>query len=170
MEKLVIEKEKVGIIIGKKGATKKLLEQELDIKLTISKHGEITIGGDAMKTFLSIIVLQAMCLGFSVDKALQLKNPDYVFEIIDVKNFAKTKVRVKEVKGRLIGRQGRVKKTIENLGNVLLCISETKIGIIGKTEDVLMTKDAIQSLLRGAQQARIFKWLENKGRYNRKKF
>ena len=162
MEKFVIEKNKIGIVIGKKGITKKLLEDELDVKLTITKQGEVTINGEAVKTFLAFKVIQAICLGFTADDALQLKNPNSIFEIINVKDFAKTKARAKEIKGRLIGKQGKVRKTIEHLGNVLISVSENKVGIIGKTDDVLVVKEAIESLLRGAKQVRIFKWLEHK--------
>lgn len=164
-EKLFVEKERVGSVIGKRGRTKKILEEELDIKLKISKSGEITIQGKTLERYAAIRVLQAISFGFSPDEALQLKNTDYTFEVIHIKDFAKTKHRLREIRARLIGKRGRVRKTLQDLGNISLHISNKKIGIIGKTEDVFVAKDAIKSLIRGAKHARIFKWLENKKRY-----
>lgn len=165
MEKFVVEKDRVGIIIGKKGTTKRLVEKECGVRLRLSRAGEVTVLGDALKTFLALKVLQAISLGFSVKDALQLKTPDYVFEVINVKDFARSKSRISEIRGRLIGKEGKVKKTIQYLGNVDLCISEKQIGIIGMVEDVGVVRGAIQSLLRGAKHGRIFKWLEHKERY-----
>lgn len=168
MEKLAVERKKVGVIIGKKGSTKNLLEQECGVRLKISRAGEITILGGALKTYLAFNVLKAISLGFPVDGALQLKNPDYVFETINIKDFAKSKSRMVEIKGRLIGTKGNVKKVIQHLGDIDICVSESQIGIIGKAEDVLVAREAIQALLRGAKHGRIFKWLEHKERFFRK--
>ncbi|MBU2497150.1 MAG: KH domain-containing protein [Nanoarchaeota archaeon] len=168
MEKFAIEREKVGIIIGKKGATKKLLEYEIGVKITISRTGNIKINGSAIKSLVAMNVIKAICFGFLVDDALQLINPDFIFEIISVKDFAKSKSRIKEIKARIIGRKGKAKKTIESLGNIFICVSKTKIGIIGSVEEVFSAKEAIESLLRGAKHGRIYKWMENKSRYNKR--
>lgn len=170
MEKFAIEKEKIGIIVGKKGATKKFLEKELGVKIKISSSGNVTIDGNTLEAYLAFTILDAICFGFPVRQAIQLKDPDYSFEIIELKNFAKSKQRTKEIKGRLIGKAGKVKETIQHLGGIFLHVSEVqnKIGVIGKIEDVLVAKEAIQALLRGAKHGRIFKWLEHKERYFRK--
>lgn len=168
MEKLAIERKRVGIVIGKKGSTKKFLEEECHVKLKISRAGEITIEGDAFQCYLALNVLQAISLGFSVDEALELKNTDCIFEVINVRDFAKSKSRLTEIKARLIGKEGKVKKTIQHLGDVDICVAEKQIGIIGKVEDVSVARDAILALLRGAKHGRIFKWLEYKVRYHKK--
>lgn len=169
MQHFVLEKDKVGITIGARGRTKKLLEEELGVKLSISKTGEVKIEGQPFQEYLAIKVFEAINLSFTYKDALQLKNPDFNLEVINVKDYAKSKARLKELKGRLIGREGRVKELMEELGDVQIKIKENKIGIIGKAEDVFTSREAISSLLRGAKHARIFKWLEHKGRFYKTK-
>lgn len=169
MERLHIEKEKIGVIIGKKGVTKKLIEQELGVKIKVSSNGAITIEGETLGEYCAIHVLQAISFGFSAEQALQLKNPDYSFETINVKNFAKSKNRIAEVKGRLIGKQGKVKRVLQELGDVDLCITESRIGIIGEVGDVKFVRDAIHSLLKGAKHSSVFKTLEHKESHLRKR-
>ena len=164
MERLHVGKEKIGIIIGKKGAVKKLLEQELDVTIKISSSGAITIEGDTLNAYRATHVLQAIAFGFSPDSALELKNPEFSFETINVKNFAESKKRISEIKGRLIGKSGRVKRVIQDLGAVDLCITENRIGLIGESSDVGFARRAIQTLLRGAKHSRIFKTFEQKNR------
>ena len=168
MERFAIEKEKIGIIIGKKGENKKYLENELGVKITVSKTGNIKIEGPSIKSLIAMNVIKAICFGFIIEDALQLKNNGFIFETLNVKNFAKTKTRIKEIKARLIGKKGKAKRTIESLGKVFICIGKTKIGIIGSVEEVFSAKEAIESLLRGAKHGRVYKWLENKSRFYKK--
>ncbi len=169
MERLHIEKDKIGVIIGKGGATKNLIEWELGVKIRVSSSGAITIEGEALGEYCAVTVLQAISFGFSAEQALQLKNPDYLFETINIKNFAKSKNRIAEIKGRLIGKQGKVKRVIQDLGDVDLCITENRIGIIGEAGDVKFARDAIHSLLKGAKHSSVFKTLEHKEKYLREK-
>ncbi|MEK6852351.1 MAG: KH domain-containing protein [Nanoarchaeota archaeon] len=168
MEKLHIEREKVGRLIGKDGRNKKKIEQELGVRLKVSSSGIVTIQGDVQYAHYAVKVIQAFCFGFELGDALLLGDPECRFEVINIKNYAKSKNRLREVKGRLIGTQGRVKRVLEELGDVVLCVSENKLGIIGKTEEVVMVREAIDSLLKGAKQSRIYRWLEKGQRHFRR--
>ncbi len=164
MEKFSIERKDVGRVIGKAGRIKKLIEKELEVKISVTKAGNVTLIGQPMQTYLAMNVISALVFGFSVEDALQLKSHDYALEIISVKDFAKSKARQKEIKGRLIGTSGRVKETIQQLGDVGISVHNNKIAILGKVEDVAMARNVVQALLKGAKHARIYKWLEHKSR------
>ena len=163
-EKLFIEKQDIGKIIGKGGRVKRLLEKELEVKISVSRIGGVKIEGTPMQTYLAINVVSALILGFNIEAALQLKNHEFILEVHSIKDFAKSKSRQKEIKGRLIGTAGRVKEVIEELGGVELSVKDNKVALLGKIEDVAAARDAVRSLLRGAKHSRIYKWLEHKSR------
>ena len=71
---LRIPKDRVAVLIGKKGETKNKLEQETNCHLNIdSKEGEIEVTGkDALGLYTSREIIQAIGRGFNPDFALLL--------------------------------------------------------------------------------------------------
>ena len=159
-ERLFLEDNCIRKLIGKKGKIKRLLEKELGIKLIIKKTGEVSIKGDPLKTFTTLKVIEAINLGFPIDDALLIKE-DIILEVIDLKHYAKNKSRLREIKSRVIGRDGKVKKVLENLSGVLICIGDKELGIIGKLEIMVNIKSAIENLLKGSPHAKVFKMIES---------
>jgi rRNA processing protein Krr1/Pno1 len=49
---------------------------------------------------------------------------------------------------------------IEKLTECDLCLCENSVGLIGRAEHVEVASKAIQSLIRGAKHANVFKFLE----------
>lgn len=90
---LRIPKERVAILIGKKGETKKELEDLTKTKIIIdSKEGDIFLSGnDALSVFDVVEVIKAIGRGFNPDIAFLVLKHDYIFEFINTNDFAKTK-------------------------------------------------------------------------------
>jgi ribosomal RNA assembly protein len=141
-----------------------ILEKKLKIKISI-KGKSVSFEGTALNEYEASLVLDAINLGFSSKKALQLTDEDYIFRRIFIKDFSNKK-NLKEVKARIIGTKGRTKKTIENISNCDIVIHNNEIGIIGSAESIEDLITAITSLIRGTKQSNTYKYLEkiNKNR------
>lgn len=163
---LKIPKERVAVLIGKKGETKKEIEGVTKSKIEVdSNEGDVFITGpDGLGLYNAREVIKAVGRGFNPDVALLLLKPDYVFETINIKDYAKTKNSELRLKGRVIGKEGKSRKTIEELTECYVSVYGKSIGMIGGADGVANARYAIDSLLKGSTHANIYKFLEKKRR------
>ncbi len=162
-----IPKDRIAVLIGKNGETKKELEQVTSTNIEIdSKEGDILIHGeDALGLYSAREVIRAISRGFNPDYAKLLLKPDYSLEVLNIKEFSGDSVKKGlRLKGRVIGQEGKARKTIEGLTDTYICIYGKTIAIIGDPRNVATTRKAIESLLTGSPHSHIYKWLEKKRR------
>lgn len=98
--------------------------------------------------------------GFSIDECLLLLGEEYVLDVINVKDYAKSKKRIKELKGRVIGRNGKVKMMIEEMTNTKIRIYGKTVSVIGRYEDVRKASEAIRLILSGRKHGTVYRFLE----------
>ncbi len=163
---LKIPKERVAVLIGKEGQTKKEIEESTKTKIQVdSKEGDIFVSGkDALGLYNAREVIKAIGRGFNPNLAQLLLKPDYCFEIVNMADFSKSKDSEIRLKGRVIGREGKSRKLIEELTESYISVYGKTISIISEPETALIAKQAIESLLRGSTHANVYKWLEKKRR------
>lgn len=163
---LKIPRERVAVLIGKQGELKKTLEGDTNTSINIdSKEGDVVVSGDdALGLYTAREIIRAVGRGFNPDIARLLLKQDYVFEIINLNEYAKNKESMIRLKGRVIGRDGKSRKLIEELTECYICIFGKTISIIGNAESSGIAKQAIESLLRGSTHANVYKWLEKRRR------
>lgn len=156
-----VPKERVAVVIGKKGETKEKIEKELNCKLRIdSETGLVTINSrDAIMLYKASEIVKAIARGFSPENAFLLLKTDYVLEVISLKEYIKSSNRIKIVLGRIIGSSGKSKRTIEELTNTVISVYGKTVSIIGETLDVINARRAITMLINGAQHTRVFGFL-----------
>ncbi len=161
---LKVPKERIPVIIGTKGTTKKHLEEEMNVKLKVDSHeGDITIiGKDPIKLYTAKEVIRAIGRGFSPENALDLLKQDYNLEIVDIRDYAHTKNALIQKRGRVIGEKGRSRKTIEKLTDTKISVYGKTVGIIGRLEDTMTARRAVESLLGQAQHSTVYRMLERK--------
>jgi len=161
------------VLIGKDGITKKQIESATNIKLKIdSKEGDVFLEGeDALGLYSAREVVKAIGRGFNPEIALLLLKPDYMFEMLNMLDYVKSKNSIIRLKGRVIGAEGRSRKTIEELTETYISVYGKTIGIIGFSENVTIAKKAIESLLSGSPHSSVYKWLEKRrGNMKRRDF
>ena len=163
---LRIPKERVAVLIGTKGESKKELEQLTSTKISVdSEEGFVTISGEDPIILLSLKeIVKAIGRGFSPESARLLIKPDFCFELIILADFAKTKKDSIRLKGRVIGKEGKSRKVIEDMCDVYISVFGKTIGIIGEAQKVSIARRAIKSLLSGSPHANVYKWLEKQRR------
>ncbi len=152
---------------------KKQIESATNIKLKIdSKEGDVFLEGeDALGLYSAREVVKAIGRGFNPEIALLLLKPDYMFEMLNMLDYVKSKNSIIRLKGRVIGAEGRSRKTIEELTETYISVYGKTIGIIGFSENVTIAKKAIESLLSGSPHSSVYKWLEKRrGNMKRRDF
>jgi len=139
------------------------LESKLGVSIIINgkKVSIKTDKEDAFYEYEALIVLEAMQFGFSAKKALDLLNDDFVFRKIPIKQFTRRK-NLKEVRGRIIGKEGKTKSTIEEISSCDMLINEDEnaVGIIGPADEIEEATTAISNLIKGSKQANVYRFLE----------
>ena len=161
-----IPKERIAVLIGKKGDIKKEIEERTKTKIHVdSKEGDIVIyGEDALGLYSAREVITAIARGFNPEIAMFLLKSDYILEVIGIKYYCKTKNSELRLKGRVIGAEGKSRRTIEDLTETSISVYGKTIAIVGQASDVLNAKKAVETLLKGGNHASIYRFLENKRR------
>jgi len=137
---------------------KKRLEKALEI--TISNRGkEITIEGEPAEEHIALQVLDALNFGFPFATALSIKEEDKVLEVLSIKEHTNRK-DFTSIRARVIGRGGKVLKTLSNLTGCDLELRNNQIGIIGEPTLIKVTVEALISLIRGAKHGNVYTFLE----------
>lgn len=136
----------------------KKLEAELDVKLKINKN-EVSIEGKAEDEFLAEKIIDALDFGFPIDAALLISKEEFLFEILNIKDYTKKK-DLKTIRARIIGREGKTLKTLATLTECFFEIKENSVGIIGSPESIETAQNAIISIIQGSKQANVYGYLE----------
>lgn len=166
-----IPQQRVAVVIGPKGKTRKQIERRGGIKLDVdTENNEVTIH-DEIGTVdpLNLLKLQdivrAIGRGFSPEHAQRLWSDDAYFELLDIHDFVgKHKNHVRRVVSRIVGAEGKTRRIIEDQTGCDLAIYGHTVGIIGDLEELQVAKQAVEMILRGAEHASAYRFLENKRR------
>ena len=164
---LKVPKNRVAVIIGKEGSVKKEIEEATNTKLDVdSKEGDVFISGeDALGLYTAREMIKAIGRGFNPEIAKLLLKSDYVFEVVDLSEYVgKSKEAMLRLKGRVIGKEGKSRKLIEELTECNISVFGKTISIIGLPESAANARQAVESLLRGSTHANVYKWLEKRRR------
>ena len=140
----------------------KVLEKicnELDVKIKKDEDSYI-IEGEPYKILRAKLIFQALGKNFEVEDAMLLSSDEYFFETLNIKEFTRSRNRMIQLKGRIIGKKGKVRKRIEELTNTKISVYGNTVSIIGKYEDILLAKKAIEMLLEGRKHSTVFFFLE----------
>jgi len=153
--------EKRKVILKKYENLKKKIEDFTNTKIEL--NDEISIEGDSVNVFQVKNLIKAFGRGFDLDDCFYLLEDEYGLEIINLSEFTKSKERLKTLKGRIIGTEGKTKKYIEKFTDVKTSIFGKTVSIIGKWDKIYIAKEAIMKLIQGCNHQTLYRWLEKKG-------
>jgi ribosomal RNA assembly protein len=142
---------------------------ERELKVKISNQGRnIFIDGPAENEYLTLRIIEAINLGFSLEKALSLKNEEMILHIINIRDVTRRK-DLERIRARLIGSQGKTKNNMENLSDCLISIHDNMVGIIGEIGCINETIIAVKLIIQGSKQGNVYTRLEKKKKERRLK-
>lgn len=106
----------------------------------------------------SMTYIQAVLEGFKPEDAVTImKFKDVFTESFHIQDIRKLKSsHLSRAIGRIIGRDGRIKESIENFSKCKFILKDEKISLIGCDENIKIAKDAIGRLVQGSEPTSIF--------------
>jgi ribosomal RNA assembly protein len=162
-----ITKERIGVLIGKKGITKRNIEEKTKTKILVdSEEGLVSIEGEEADGFLRAVeIVKAVARGFSPERAFTLfEDEDIFLEVIELSDIADSPGKLERIRGRIIGRDGKSRSQIEDLTNTEISVYGKTVAIIGMIEQVKVAREAIEMLINGVSHESMYSFLERKKR------
>lgn len=141
------------------------IEKKLKIKIEIKDH-RVVYEGDSIDEYAAAQVFEAINFGFPIKKSLELSDAEVIFKRIHIKEY--TKRNLKDVQARLIGTQGKTKKTISDITNCEVLIKDGEVGILGDVESVDNACTAVVHIIKGSKQSNMYQFLERMNREKKK--
>ncbi|MCL5011655.1 MAG: KH domain-containing protein [Candidatus Marsarchaeota archaeon] len=136
------------------------LEKRSGVKIK-RKDNAFYIEGDESSEWICEQVLNALSNGFSTKNAFKLFSDDYFIDEIDIENAVWRKEKTLErIKGRIIGEEGKAKKTIEELTGAQMIVGDKKVFFIGRFDEVKNAKEAVLRLMEGAKHTQVYNYLK----------
>ncbi|MDP3066206.1 MAG: KH domain-containing protein [Methanobacteriaceae archaeon] len=168
-EYMKIPRERVGVLIGTKGATKNLVEKTTHTHLEIdSEAGTVSISptpesDDPLSVWKTRYIVKAIGRGFNPEIALKLTDDEMMLDIINLPDYVgKSKKAVTRQKSRIIGKDGRTRDIITEMAEVDVSIYGKTVSIIGNMAHVQIAHEAVELILNGSRHKTVYSFLQKK--------
>ncbi len=165
-----IPRERIGALIGPEGRVKQRIEEKLSVDLNIdSESGNVDIilksnAQDPSLMFRAREVVTAIGKGFSPRRAFTLiRDNEASLEVFDLREtVGRSPSDLKRLKGRIIGKNGKTRRIIEELSEASISVYGHTVSILGNTDQVSIASEAVRMLLRGSQHRTVYQFLQRK--------
>jgi ribosomal RNA assembly protein len=164
--------DRIGALVGPNGTVKAIIERKLSIDLNVdSETGtvEITLpptAEDPTVLFRAKEVVTAIGRGFAPEHAFRLlDDEEIVFDVIDLREtVGRSPSDLKRLKGRVIGKEGKTRRIVEELSEANISVYGHTISIIGYPDQATIAREALSMLLRGSLHGTVYRFLHKKRR------
>lgn len=163
-----IPKDRVAVVIGRGGETKKRLEELLGVRITVdSETGDVRIatlpGVSVLDSdpFKAVQIIEAIGRGFSPERSQRLLEEQVYLETIDLRDYVgKSKNALERVRGRIIGLNGKARRVLEELTGAYISVYGHTVACIGTTEQNRLATNAIVELAKGSEHKVVYSALQ----------
>jgi ribosomal RNA assembly protein len=87
-----------------------------------------------------------------------------MLDIIDLSGSFTTKDALRRIKGRIIGKDGKIRRAMEDLIGAYVSIYGKTVSIIGSPPQIKIIRHAVEMLMDGASHSSVLRYLEKKRR------
>jgi len=159
-------KDRIGVIIGRNGNVKEEIEKKCNVIIEIdSENGDTIVSSGSASlaesdVFKAIEILTAISKGFSPNRAFRLFEED-LLQLIDIRSYTgRSDNSTKRIKGRLIGKDGKSRKTLEELTGASISVYGHTVGLIGSFSEIRVATEAISMIFSGSPHKSVYAMLQ----------
>ncbi|HLC67656.1 MAG TPA: KH domain-containing protein [archaeon] len=152
-----IPDERIPVLIGNKGLTKRLIEKATKTKISIEE--DVLIEGESLNVMTAENIVKAIGRGFSPDNAEMLLDEDCTFELLEL---PKNEQSSRRIRSRLIGTSGKCRRNIERLTGTRISVYGKTVAIIGKYTNAHLAAQAVEKIIKGIPHRSVYEFLEGK--------
>lgn len=164
-----IPQKRIGALIGKNGEVKKAIEDGTGTYLDVDgEEGTVDISPredmkDPLGVWIANDIVKAIGRGFNPDVAIKLVDENIYLEIIQLPLLVgKSKNALARYKGRIIGKDGKTREIIMDMAEVDMAVYGKTVSFIGKIENIMIAKEAIEMIINGSRHKSVYSFLEQK--------
>ena len=164
-----VPKDRIAVIIGAKGATSKAIREAAGcLKFIIdSESGDVDVEWgepgtyDPVRAMKLPDVVKAIGRGMAPDAAVRLLDDDHFFELVDLREYVgKRSNQQRRIRARIIGRQGKIRKLIEQMTDTQISIYNSTVVLVGEESGLFAARQAIEMLAGGSEHGTVMGFLE----------
>jgi|TARA_B110000914_G_scaffold190101_1_gene175882 ribosomal RNA assembly protein len=163
-----IPKDRIAVLIGKRGATRKMIEEACGASLYIeSKSGDVSViwpEGEAVDPIVKMKlpdVISSIGRGLAPKRAIQLIDDEVFLRMYDIREWVgRQPNQTRRMRSRLIGTNGRIRSLIEELTGTEMAIYGSTVLVIGDQESLALATPAIEGILQGSEHGTVLFGLE----------
>ena len=106
-------------------------------------------------------IVKAIGRGFSPEKAILLLDDNADFFVFDLHDYVgKKESHLRRLRSRVIGREGKTKRVLEDLTDSKISVYGHTISIISDMMKMNILKKSIDMLLTGSKHATVYRFVE----------
>ncbi len=159
-DEVVLSKKRIEELAKQKNMLSDLKDLGVDLKI----NGNVVsiLSDNAVNMIAVRDMLIAFGRGFDYNTAKLLLDDNYELRVIKLSDYTHSKNRQYQIKARIIGTRGTIKKQISRLTSCFIKVYGKTVSIIGAYNNVEIAAEAIDKLSTGAKYSTVFKLLSNR--------
>ncbi len=159
MQQLLLPMKRAKLLSDK--ASIKEVAKMLACSIKIENGNTVEISGDAYAEYLARNVITAFGRGFEMETAMKLLSEEIFFSITNLKDaLGGSRDRVLRIKARIIGKDGRTKRYIEEVSGADVCIYGNTVSFIGTNAAIEIANAAVDVLVGGGTHKKAYRNME----------
>ncbi|MGI0100549.1 MAG: KH domain-containing protein [Candidatus Micrarchaeaceae archaeon] len=166
MQQVYIPRERIRKLKEDKELVKRI-EKLCGCSIRFCEDDIVEVTGEAYPEYAAKSVIFAFGRGFEITIACKLADKDYYFNSIDLGQVISSDKRVRQLKARIIGKEGRTKRYIEEVSSAKISVYGDTVSFIGTIEEINEAETAVNTLMEGGTHRLAYIRMEAAHRKNK---
>jgi len=168
-----VPKDRIAVLIGKSGKTRKMIEAACGGDLNIdSQTGDVSISWkgepDPIGRMKAPDVISAIGRGFSPERAIHLLEDNFFLRLYNIREWVgRQPNQTRRMRSRLIGTNGRIRTLIEEMSRCEIAVYGSTVAVMGDNDALSLATPAIEGILDGSEHSTVLFGLEQDKRRQR---
>ena len=161
-----VPKDRIAVLIGKSGKTRKMIEEACGGKLSIdSQTGDVSISWegdtDHVRRMKVPEVITAIARGVAPDRAVQLVEDDVFLRMYDIREWVgRQPNQTRSMRSRLIGTNGRIRTLIEEMSGCEIAVYGSTVAVLRGNDSLSLATPPKEGILGGSEHGTVLFGLE----------